>query len=209
MSPLPDSFLNKEIAREVDMVFQQGMALSGFKRDGKGGPTQAPRGCPSGLQGMFFYACDILPKYIAVVKSFFVNQKSPIAIRDRICYKHHTLCKTKANPVNVCLLDCCPVGDLQLFLIGVNKFFLLPNSSHSPDVCEGFVGNLFPEMKEGKKVLSDKQSNIGALCPSGQEAIAVLHNDELIGFACFLEPLKKNVIKYSTIDFSFIKQRWA
>jgi len=82
------------------------------------------------------------------VESFSVHQKPSVSVRDSVGDEHDALGKAKADAVNMCFLDCSSVGHIQVLLKIVDKRFLFPYASYSPDVREGFTGNLEEEKNE-------------------------------------------------------------
>lgn len=87
------------------------------------------------------------PEHKAVMEPFSINEKSPVAVRDRVGNEHNALGKAKADSVHVCFFDCSFVGHIQVLLKILNKHFLFSYPSYCSDVRESFTGNL----EEGKK----------------------------------------------------------
>lgn len=91
------------------------------------------------------------------MEAFSANQKTAVSVRDSVGDEDDALGKAKAESVNVCFFYCGFIGHNQVLLKIADEHFLFPYPSYSPDIREGFTGNLEEKQNKTKKEESKKE----------------------------------------------------
>lgn len=97
------------------------------------------------------------PEHEAVMEAFSANQKTAVSVRDSVGDEDDALGKAKAESVNVCFFYCGFIGHNQVLLKIADEHFLFPYPSYSPDIREGFTGDLEEKQNKAKKEESKKE----------------------------------------------------